>query len=51
MYEETSKCEWCEEEYESSQLMNTDIGYICDRCFAAITSRGEPITVKYNYYE
>ena len=48
MYEETRKCEWCEEEFDASQLLNTDIGYICEHCFAAIRSRGEPIIVFYD---
>lgn len=47
--EDIHKCDWCEEEYETSELMCTDLGIICPRCFAAIVSRGESITVLYNY--
>lgn len=44
--EETCKCEWCEEEYEPDQLHETELGMLCDRCIAAILSRGEHIWVK-----
>lgn len=44
--EETKTCEWCNEEYEVSDLTKTDIGYLCDTCIRAITSRGESIAIE-----
>ena len=44
--EETKTCEWCNEEYEVSDLTKTDIGYLCDTCIRAITSRGEDLTIE-----
>lgn len=43
--EEAPKCDWCEEYFEESELKNTDLGKLCDRCIAAIRSRGESITI------
>lgn len=40
-------CAWCGEDYEESELKNTDLGKLCDDCIEAIRSRGESITIKY----
>lgn len=45
-YHEENVCDWCGEEYEEGYLKNTDCGKLCDRCIAAIRSRGESITIK-----
>lgn len=37
------ECEWCNEDYEESELINTKIGNICFTCKRAIESRGEDI--------
>lgn len=41
----TKACSWCEEEFDMSELHHTDIGVLCDRCLAAIRSRGEKVVV------
>lgn len=38
------KCEWCENEFERSELIPTDLGKLCSRCIDAIRSRGEYVT-------
>jgi len=38
-----SKCEWCNEEFEESELTDTQIGKVCSQCIAAIKSRGEEV--------
>lgn len=38
-------CVWCNEEFDESELHHTDIGMLCDRCIAAITSRGERLAI------
>ena len=41
-------CTWCEELYPESELREeVDLGHLCDRCIAAIKSRGETLTLKY----
>ena len=41
-------CTWCEELYPESELREeVDLGRLCDRCIAAIHSRGESLTLKY----
>ena len=41
-------CQWCEELFPESELREeVDLGYLCDRCIAAIHSRGESLTLKY----
>lgn len=45
MWDEVMTCDWCGEIYEESELKNTDLGKLCDRCIAAIRSRGESITI------
>lgn len=39
------KCRWCDEVYDKSEVRLTDLGTMCDRCIAAIRSRGEQVTV------
>lgn len=39
----TPECEWCNEEFEESELTDTQIGRLCSQCIAAIKSRGEEI--------
>lgn len=43
--DEISECSWCGLEFESDQLRATDLGCLCDRCIAAIRSRGEEVIV------
>lgn len=38
-------CDWCGDEYESSELHDTSVGKLCDKCIRAIESRGEDITL------
>lgn len=38
------KCEWCDNEFERSELIPTDLGKLCSRCIDAIRSRGEYVT-------
>ena len=41
-------CTWCEDLFPESELRDeTDLGHLCDRCIAAIHSRGETLTLKY----
>ena len=41
-------CKWCSELFYESELREeVDLGYLCDRCIAAIHSRGETLTLKY----
>ena len=40
------RCDWCNELFEDSELTETDMGFLCDQCIAAIKSRGEQITIK-----
>lgn len=39
------KCIWCHEEFELSELTNTNFGRICDTCLAAIKSHGEAVII------
>ena len=41
--DEVHKCAWCELEFESGQLIPTDLGMLCERCISAIRSRGEQV--------
>lgn len=43
--DEPTICIWCEEEFEDSELIKTDIGMLCEHCLAAIRSRGEEVIV------
>lgn len=33
-------CDWCDDECDASDLIHTDMGYLCDHCIAGIRSRG-----------
>lgn len=46
--EDLITCAWCGDEYDKSDLVKTDLGYLCDNCVRAIESRGESITVYFN---
>jgi len=48
MDEEVLCCDWCGEEFERSELRETDLGMLCDRCISAIWSRGEKVYVAIN---
>lgn len=43
--EEVRNCEWCNLEFEADQLIPTDLGMLCDRCIAAIRSRGDIVCI------
>lgn len=44
--DEPHTCAWCGlDDFEPDQLHGTDLGMLCDRCIAAIRSRGEEVTV------
>jgi len=44
--DEPHTCEWCNiDDFEPDQLRRTDMGRLCDRCIAAIRSRGEDLYV------
>ena len=41
-------CEWCGERFQKSELQEeVDLGFLCRRCVAAITSHGEEIILKH----
>lgn len=49
--EDTVECKWCEELFDKSECRyEVDLGWLCDRCQAAIMSRGEPLTFRENPY-
>ena len=39
------KCQWCGGEYDESDLIQTDLGMLCETCITAIRSRGEDVFV------
>ena len=43
--DEETVCAWCENDFEPDELRATDLGMLCDRCIAAIRSRGEQVIV------
>lgn len=44
---EHAQCAWCKEWYPVSELnQESDMGYLCDQCVAAIKSRGEDLDIK-----
>lgn len=45
MNDEVKRCEWCNEEFDKSELVNTDLGMLCDHCILAIHSRGEEVVI------
>lgn len=43
--EDVVECKWCNELFDKSECrFEVDLGWLCDRCQAAIASRGEPLT-------
>ena len=49
--EDTVECTWCEELFDKSECRKeVDLGWLCDRCQAAIMSRGERLTFRENSY-
>lgn len=48
-YDEYVRCTWCEEIFTKDMCgFEADLGWLCDRCQAAITSRGERLTMVIN---
>lgn len=44
--DEQCTCDWCGiDDFEPDQLRSTDLGMLCDRCIAAIRSRGDIVCV------
>ena len=42
------KCEWCREwNLESEMKEEVDLGWLCEHCILAISSRGEELYLKY----
>ena len=42
------KCQWCGEIFPESDLREEkDLGYLCEHCILAISSRGEDLYLKY----
>lgn len=49
--EDEVECTWCNELFDKSECRKeVSLGWLCDRCQAAIMSRGEPLTFKENNY-
>lgn len=45
--EDTVECKWCNELFDKSECRyEVDLGWLCDRCQAAILSRGEQLTFR-----
>jgi hypothetical protein len=45
--EDTVECKWCDELFDKSECRyEADLGWLCDRCQAAIKSRGETLTFR-----
>ena len=45
--EDTVECKWCDELFDKSECRyEVDMGWLCDRCQAAIKSRGETLTFR-----
>ena len=45
--EDMVECTWCNELFDKSECRyEADMGWLCDRCIAAIKSRGEELTFK-----
>jgi hypothetical protein len=48
-YDEYVRCNWCGEIYTADQcVFEADLGWLCDRCYSAIRSRGERLTILTN---
>lgn len=49
--EDTVECSWCKDLFDKSECRyEVNLGWLCDRCQAAIMSRGEPLTFRENNY-
>jgi hypothetical protein len=45
--EDTVECKWCDELFDKSECRyEVNLGWLCDRCQAAIKSRGETLTFR-----
>jgi hypothetical protein len=45
-YDRYVRCTWCEEIFTEDQcVFEADMGWLCDRCYEAILSRGEKLTI------
>ena len=45
-YDEYVRCNWCGEVYTIDECeFEADLGWLCDRCYSAIISRGERLTI------
>lgn len=45
-YDTYVRCTWCEDIFSTSECdFEADMGWLCDRCQSAITSRGERLTI------
>lgn len=45
--EDTVECKWCDELFDKSECRyEVDLGWLCNRCQAAIKSRGETLTFR-----
>lgn len=49
--EDTVECTWCEDLFDKSECRyEINLGWLCNRCQAAIMSRGETLTFRENSY-
>jgi hypothetical protein len=45
-YDEYVRCNWCNQIFtKDSCVFEADLGWLCDRCYEAIISRGESLTI------
>ena len=45
-YDEYVRCNWCGEVFTAFECeFEADLGWLCDRCYSAIRSRGEKLTI------
>lgn len=48
-YDEYVRCNWCGEVFTVDQcVFEANLGWLCDRCYSAIRSRGEKLTILTN---
>lgn len=48
-YDEYVRCNWCGEVFTVDQcIFEANMGWLCDRCYSAIRSRGEKLTILTN---
>ena len=43
--DDVRRCSWCNGEYDTTDLIPTDLGMICENCIMAIRSRGEDVCI------